>query len=74
MSKNFIKENAALAAQLFLLIQPIIFLIYDIELRKLEVVGNHFIEFFTVRRYVRYQMIANDSPQNRSFSFHTERS
>ena len=40
-----------------------------IELRKHEVVRNHFIEFFSVRRYVRYQMIANDSPQNCSFSF-----
>ena len=40
-----------------------------IELRKGEVVGNQFTKFFSGRRYVRYQMIANDSPQSRSFSF-----
>ena len=39
-----------------------------IELRKREVVGNHFIEFFfslTIWEISKL-MIANDSPQNRS--------
>ena len=30
---------------------------------------NYFIEIFAVRQYIRYQMIVNDSPQNRSFPF-----
>ena len=40
-----------------------------IELPKLEVIGNYFIQIFSVREYVHYQMIASDSPQIRSFSF-----
>ena len=41
------------------------------ELRKREVVGNHFIEYFSVQRYVRYQMI---HLRIVCFPFHTRRS
>ena len=40
-----------------------------IELPKLVVVGNYFIQIFSVQLYVRYQMIASDSPQNSLFPF-----
>jgi len=40
-----------------------------IELPKLVVVGNYFIQIFSVQQYVRYQTIASDSPQNSSFPF-----
>ena len=40
-----------------------------IELPKLEVVGNYFIQIFSVQQYVCYQMIESDLPQNTMFPF-----
>lgn len=60
-----IKINAMQKKQNFIWIGLLL-----IELPKLEVVGNYFIQIFSVQQYVRcYQMIESDLPQNTTFPF-----